>query len=302
MQNHHVEFLIALSQEKTLAGAARRCAVSPGVFRAEIALLEAEYDTSLLSTAFGNAELTPAGKKLLHWAKAFHQECSALSTDMRQARRDAALAPLLTRRSISPKRLRLPAPTADEIDLMIQAAMRGPDHGAVRPWRVIGFAAAQRFALAELFEAEKRRRDPLASGADLLRAKDHATRPPALLAFVVSPDMRHPTPVREQWLAAGAALGNFLTAAHQLGYGAIVLSGERCFDADLTAALGVGTHEFLAGFISLGTISQAPPARPAADPATMRSQWAFRAADVNGGRERGKAPSGRTVPGHPRGA
>ena len=35
-------------------------------------------------------------------------------------------------------------------------------------------------------------------------------------------------PVPEQWLSAGAALGSILSAAHLLGFGAIILSGERC--------------------------------------------------------------------------
>jgi nitroreductase len=35
------------------------------------------------------------------------------------------------------------------------------------------------------------------------------------------------------------ALGNLLNAAHQLGFGAIMLSGERCFDALLCAELGL---------------------------------------------------------------
>ncbi|MGC5189133.1 hypothetical protein ACPXBB_26415, partial [Escherichia coli] len=75
-------------------------------------------------------------------------------------------------------------------------------------------------ALADCFEQEKLRRDPLASPADLGRAREHATQPPLLLAFVVSPRARSQVPAREQWLSAGAALGNILSAAHQLGYGA----------------------------------------------------------------------------------
>ena len=50
-----------------------------------------------------------------------------------------------------------------------------------------------------------------------------------------------------------------MNAAHQLGYGAIVLSGERCFDAQLTSALGVKDEEQLVGFVSIGTVAKAPP-------------------------------------------
>ena len=37
--------------------------------------------------------------------------------------------------------------------------------------------------------------------------------------------------------ATGAALGNLLLAAHTAGYGAIMLSGERCQDEAVRAAL-----------------------------------------------------------------
>ena len=166
---------------------------------------------------------------------------------------------LLTRRSVSPRRLEPPGPNPDELDAIIQAGLRAPDHGGLHPWRVIEFRHQNREALAWCFEQEKLRRDPLASPADLRRAREHATRPPLLLGFVVSPQERSKIPAREQWLGAGAALGNLLSAAHQLGYGAIVLSGERCFDETLARQVGVLPGEYLAGFISVGSIREAPP-------------------------------------------
>jgi len=80
-------------------------------------------------------------------------------------------------------------------------------------------------------------------------------------------------PEREQWLAAGSALGNLLNAAHQLGFGAIMLSGERCFDVLLCAELGIESTEYLAGFISLGSITAAPPQRKPVMLDTVRAFW-----------------------------
>jgi nitroreductase len=185
----------------------------------------------------------------------------------------AALALLTSRRSVSPKRLVAPGPSAGELDRMLQAALRAPDHGKLTPWRAIAFDTGQREALADLFEAEKRRRDPLAPAADLLRAREHATRPPLLLAFVVQLHRTSAVPRREQWLAAGAALGNLLNGAHALGYGAIVLSGERCYDPALTRALGIGAGEVLAGFISIGSIAKSPPAAEPTPTASVLTTW-----------------------------
>jgi nitroreductase len=187
--------------------------------------------------------------------------------------REDDLATLLERRSVSPKRLRPPGPGLDEIDRMLQAALRAPDHGGLRPWRVIEFRAEQRDALADCFEREKLRRDPLASALDRRRAREHALRPPALLAFVVALHARSKVPLREQWLACGAALGNLLNAAHGLGYGAIVLSGERCFDATLCRELGLRGDEQLAGFVSIGRVAEAPPPARGTVSAQVWSCW-----------------------------
>ncbi len=169
-----------------------------------------------------------------------------------------ALSTLLARRSVSPRRLAHPGPGREALDAIVDAALRAPDHGGLLPWRVIEFAAEARADLADLFAAEKLRRDPVASEEDVRRAREHATHAPAVVAFVVRPQ-RHPSvPVLEQWLSAGAALGGMLTAAHLLGFGAIVLSGERCQDGPLKSALGVDAEEALAGFVSLGTVARAP--------------------------------------------
>ena len=194
-----------------------------------------------------------------------------MADDLTSTERNLAL--LLIRRSVSPRRLALPAPGPEELDLMIQAALRAPDHGGLRLWRIIEFRDRQREALADCFEQEKLRRDPLASDFDRMRARDHALRCPMLLAFVVSVRHRTKVPNREQWLCAGAALGNLLNAAHGLGYGAAVLSGERCFDAELLAQLRVGADEELVGFVSMGSICEAPPAAKTPLSATVWTCW-----------------------------
>jgi nitroreductase len=166
------------------------------------------------------------------------------------------LSAMLTRRSVSPKRLCGPGPSAEELGLMVDAALSAPDHGRLVPWRLIEFPQDRRSALAKLFEDEKRRRDLIASGEDLARAREHATQAPVVLAFITKPERNVLVPMHEQWLSAGAALGQLMLAAHTLGYGAIMLSGERCHDEPLRAALGLESHETLAGFISIGAIAK----------------------------------------------
>jgi len=186
---------------------------------------------------------------------------------------ETALTTLLARRSVSPKRLTHPAPGREALNSIIGAALRAPDHGGLLPWRVIEFPTETRGDLAALFAAEKLRRDPIASAEDVARAREHATHAPTVLAFIVRPQRHVLVLVLEQWLSAGAALGGILSATHLLGFGAIMLSGERCQDEPLRTALGLQADEVLAGFISIGTIAKAPA--PAARPPRDRvwSSW-----------------------------
>jgi nitroreductase len=184
-----------------------------------------------------------------------------------------SLAALLARRSVAPRRLGSPGPSEDELCQAAQAALRAPDHGALMPWRLINIPAARRDALATLFVEEKLRRDPLAPAEDLARAREHAGNAPALLAFVVCIHSGVTVPPHEQWLAAGAALGNFLNALHAMGFGAIVLSGDRCRDLELGRQLGLGDGEMLAGFVSAGTVVKVPPAAPLKALARVWSAW-----------------------------
>ena len=193
---------------------------------------------------------------------------------------EATLTTLLGRRSVSPKRLTRPGPSREALNSIVGAALRAPDHGALVPWRVIEFPDETRRDLADLFAAEKIRRDPLVSEQDLQRAREHATHAPAVLAFIVRPQKHPLVPTVEQWLSAGAALGAILSASHLLGFGAIMLSGERCHDGQLRAALGVQQDETLAGFISIGTIAKAPPAATRPPRERVWSSWAVARADA----------------------
>lgn len=283
--NRQFECLLALRRLGNFEDTARACRLSVPDLIGLLREAENTYGRPLVKMTSEFDGFTPMGEVVLTCARRLSigpepdsapaprvepAEAGAATEDESS---DARLAALLRRRSVSPKRLGAPGPNATQIEQMLQAALCAPDHGSLRPWRVIEFRSEARPALADLFEQEKLRRDPLASAADLRLSREHATRAPALLGVVVSPKQRSKVPMREQWLAAGAALGNLLNAAHQLGFGAIVLSGERCYDGALLSQLGVQPDEFLAGFVSIGTVMQAPPARKPTLPGAVWSCW-----------------------------
>ena len=159
---------------------------------------------------------------------------------------------ITTRRSAA--RLGAPGPGEAELDTLIDAANRAPDHGRLRPWRFRVLDAAARSALADAVADARRRRDPAATEEQLEKEREKFLRAPTLLlaACVVRRD--HPkVPEIEQVLATGAAVQNLILAAHAQGYAAMWKTGPAAYDAAVKAAVGLAPEDHIAGFVHLGT-------------------------------------------------
>lgn len=177
---------------------------------------------------------------------------------------------LLARRSVAVRRLGPPGPWPHELERILEAALMAPDHGALRPWRLVEIGSGLREELAALFVAAKRKTQAELNAAEIERERDKALRPPVLLALLARTRADHPTVTEAEQLAtAGAAMQNILIAAHFLGYGAIILSGARCQDPDIRARLGILPADHFLGFISIGSIVSEPIPGPRPELAAM---------------------------------
>jgi nitroreductase len=173
-----------------------------------------------------------------------------------------AIELLKTRRSVPPRLLTAPAPTAQEVETMLTIAARVPDHGRVVPWRfiVIGPAGGARLGelIADTFAADH----PDASAATIDVERARLLRAPLVIA-VVSNTREHPkAPEWEQILSAGAAAMSLLVAVNALGYAGNWHTEWYAYDRRILAELGLTEHERLAGFIHIGTASEQPSDRP----------------------------------------
>jgi nitroreductase len=179
---------------------------------------------------------------------------------------------LLARQSHRPRRLKPPAPSPADLAQIAAAGLRAPDHGNLRPWRLIHVHDRQ--ALADAFEAAEQELRPAADSEARSRARERALRGPMLVVLVanIRPD-RPEVPEHEQWAAIGAALAQMLLAAAALGYGAGILSGRKTQTQALRNALGLADDESVVGFLSLGTPSVAPPVAAAPDPSRYIQEW-----------------------------
>lgn len=183
----------------------------------------------------------------------------------------SALELLLTRHSVGPKHLNAPGPTDEQLWLAALSALRAPDHDKLIPFRFIIIPQDRRHVLAELFADFARREGK--SDDEVRVERDRATRAPTLLAFVVRIDHeRTKVPPHEQWLAAGGALSNFMTALHMMGYGAKMLSGRKVQDPAISTSF-CEPGERLIGWLAAGTLSQPPHPRHNDSPDTVLRRW-----------------------------
>lgn len=183
-----------------------------------------------------------------------------------------ALDALLTRYSVGPKHLVEPGPNDEELALMVQAALRAPDHAELVPYRFKLVRGAAKPGMAALFADAARAAGKGEEGAAL--DAERALKPPLTVAVIARIDLGHPqVPAHEQWAAVGGAISNFLTAAHLLGFGGKMLSGAKVRNPAIAAAF-CEPGETLLGWISLGTPVRKPagPARKP-EPADVLQDW-----------------------------
>ena len=167
-----------------------------------------------------------------------------------------AVDTLLSRTSVSD--LREPAPQGAELEMILDAGLRAPDHGKLRPWRFVLIRGAARQAWAETLVAALHAREPDAPEAVVVKQRNRGLNPPLIIAVGAQLQHGHKIPVIEQMLSVGAAAMNMLNAIHALGYGGVWVTGANAYDPALLAALGFAPTDKLAGFLFVGTPREAP--------------------------------------------
>lgn len=178
---------------------------------------------------------------------------------------------LLTRRSRPPKILTAPYPTQAEMGPILTAAARSPDHGKLEPWRFIVLEGAALQRLAELVEY---RGGEMGEDPDkLIKPRDMFADAGLIVAVVSSPKPSPKVPEIEQVLSSGAVCLALVNAALASGWGASWLTGWMSTDRTfLKRGFALDKHEFIAGFIVIGTEKCAPPERPRPD-LTKITEW-----------------------------
>lgn len=176
---------------------------------------------------------------------------------------------LAKRRSASAMTLTAPGPDADQLADILRIAARVPDHGKLAPWRFVILRGAAKDAFAEqITKLADSQANPTKANAALRKL----TRPPIAVA-VISRFIEGEIPEWEQRQSASAVCHQMLLAAEALGWGANWITDWYSYDPRAQAILGLAADEKIAGFLYLGTATEAPLERPRPDVAAITSEW-----------------------------
>jgi nitroreductase len=172
-----------------------------------------------------------------------------------------ALKFLQTRRSRPAKTLAMPVPDRTELEQLLKAAARTPDHGKLEPWR---FIVIEKAAMPRVAAIAQTRGTALGLDEEQINKGRNQFDQGHLAVAVIEIHKPSPKiPKLEQTYSAGAVCLALLNSALAAGWGANWLSGWPSHDrAFMTEALGLADHERIAGFIHIATETTAPPDRP----------------------------------------
>lgn len=178
-----------------------------------------------------------------------------------------------SRANVSPKRLVEPAPDTVQLQSILEAACAAPDHGQLRPWRLVLVPTEKRHLLAQAFEEALCERDPNSTAEQREMAREKAFRAPVLVLAVVRLGTQADvaaeagdaaatgTPVHdnERLVTLGCAIQNVLLAAHAHGFGSGLTSGQAMHSQALRTLFALAPYEQAVCCINIGTVSKHKP-------------------------------------------
>lgn len=178
------------------------------------------------------------------------------------ARNDAVLDFLANRRSNLAKAMREPGPDSVQLEQLLTIGTRVPDHRKLNPWRLQLFQDDARAAFGEQIAAAYREDNPDHPEDRHAFEAARFIRAPLVIAVISTPKpCIRGTPVWEQQLSAGAVCMTLCLAAQAMGFGAQWLTEWYAYDPRIHAALNMTADDQIAGFIYVGTPTQAASAR-----------------------------------------
>ncbi|WP_340680445.1 NAD(P)H nitroreductase [Paraglaciecola sp.] len=160
-----------------------------------------------------------------------------------------ALALLLSRSS--QPRLQKPAPSEQELQNIIHAAMRVPDHGHLTPWK---FIVCQENGLSRLGDVfEQAAIDEQLSEKEVQRAPQLPHRAPMVIVVIARYQQHDKVPWVEQVASASCAAYAMQLAAKSQGYDNVWRTGIYTQNKVVKDAFALQEQDEIVGFLYIGT-------------------------------------------------
>lgn len=185
---------------------------------------------------------------------------------------------LLSRRSVVVRNMAEPGPNDADLEKILRAGMRVPDHGRLTPWRFQIIRGDAREKMGEILAEAFQKANPDCIEEQVEIERERFLRAPLVIAVISRVTPGHKIPEWEQVLSAGAACQNMLTSALSMGYAAQWITEWYAYNDDVKAALGLEPGDQIAGFLYLGTMTEAPTDRARPEYEEIVSEWAGPAA------------------------
>lgn len=177
------------------------------------------------------------------------------------------------RLSVPSRTLTGPGPDAAQLEALLMAAVRVPDHGRLEPFRLLLIRGAARQTLGDHLAAIHARKEPSAPAAAIEKDRNRFNSAPLIVTVISRVVKDHKVPEQEQLLTAGCVAYNLLLGAQALGFGAQWLTAWAAYDADIQRVLGLVEGEGIVGFVHIGSITTPASEHPRPNLSAMLSEW-----------------------------
>lgn len=160
-----------------------------------------------------------------------------------------ALELLVNRRSAS--RLAEPAPADEQLENILLAGMRAPDHGSLQPWHfwIIKGEGRERFSQLLMRGAQESGQDEKA----IDKARNAPFRAPMIIAVVAKCVDNPKVPTWEQEMSAGCTVMAMQMAAVAQGFNGVWRTGAFTESDAVREGLQCREQDKIVGFLYLGT-------------------------------------------------
>jgi len=168
-----------------------------------------------------------------------------------------------------------PAPSVPDLDNILSAGMRVPDHGCLQPWHFTVIQDKGLARLSDLFveavnleiDSDTSKNSDTAKAASdldkkLTKTKKMPFRAPMVIVISTKYQKHEKVPKTEQLIAAGCATHAMQMAAFALGYGAVWRTGAFAYNTHVAAGLNIGSGNDVVGYLYVGTASKTATVKP----------------------------------------